>query len=251
MMMRHFFIALSLCVLMISSVVCPAMAQQSEPLSPLQIQSSSQRVPAGTKLQIAFNSAMDSRITEVGEPFTASLLGDLMVTSSQSGTQKVILPRGTLIRGRVDSVKRPGLFSRGGAITLNFDHVVTASGDLMPLDLNLSAENKEVKQFRGTHQLALYSDPGIGKKVRQGAQSGYQTFSKITDEGIEAGKNVAGGAGVLVTAPLGVIGGALGGAAVTTGKAAQAIFGRGDSISIKPGDKIFIDFGNAAILQTQ
>ena len=214
-------------------------------VSTLKIQAGSQKVPVGTMLTIAFNTPMDSKITNAGDVFTAVLTKDFMA-QGKSGERRMILPAGTMVRGRVNQVKRPTFFSHGGAIFLGFDHVVLPSGELLPLTLNLSTENTMVNQ-----QGALYSDPGIGRKVELGAEAGRKTFSGITDQGYQAGKQIAGGLGSIVTVPAAVIGGALAGTAVTTGKAAVAIVGRGESMVIKPGDTVTIDFGGSFTLPSE
>jgi len=213
--------------------------------SALKLETGSQKVPVGTMLTIAFNTPMDSKITNIGDPFTARLTNDFSVTG-RSGERRLILPAGTMVRGRVDQVKRPNFFSHGGAIFLAFDHVVLPSGELLPLTLNLSTENALVNQ-KG----ALYSDPGIGRKRERGAEDGSKTFHGITEQGFEAGKQIAGGLGSIVTVPAAVIGGALAGTAVTTGKAAVAIVGKGESMVIKPGDTVTIDFGGSFNLPTE
>ncbi len=221
----------------------PVMAPSAT--SALKIETGTQKVPAGTMLTVGFNTAMDSRTTNVGDVFNAYLTQDFTVRGEQA-TRKVVLPAGTTVRGRVNEVKRPSFFSRGGAIYLSFDHVVVPSGELLPLTLNLSTENTLVNK-----EGALYSDPGIGKKVQKGVEAGKQTFEGITTQGMEAGKQIAGGLGTLVTVPASVLGGALAGTAVTTGKAAVAVVGRGDSVIIKPGDTVTIDFGGSFNLPTE
>lgn len=196
-------------------------------------------------LTVAFNTAMDSKLTGTGDPFTAFITEDFTV-NGPNGLRRVVLPAGTVVRGRVSEVKRPTFFSHGGAIFLGFDHVVLPSGELLPLTLNLSTENTLVNK-----QGALYSDPGIGKKVHQGAEEGRKAFEHITDQGFQAGKQIAGGLGSIVTVPASVIGGALVGTGVTTGKAAVAVVGRGESVVIKPGDTITIDFGGSFNLPSE
>lgn len=242
------------CVMMTLALSQPALAQMTAPpptphteqpammpsaTSSLKIQTESQKVPAGTMLTIGFNTPMDSRVTNTGDVFNAYLTQDFTV-KGEHATRKVVLPAGTMVRGRVSQVKRPSFFSHGGAIFLSFDHVVVPSGELLPLTLNLSTENTIVNK-----QGALYSDPGIGKKVQQGVEAGKQTFGNITDSGIQSGKQIAGGLGSLITVPAAVIGGAVAGGAVTTGKAAVAVVGKGDSMVIKPGDTVTIDFGGS------
>ncbi|MEB3287898.1 MAG: hypothetical protein VKJ04_10385 [Vampirovibrionales bacterium] len=200
----------------------------------LTVGANTQRIPAGTFLNVRFNTTMDSKITPAGEPFTATILEDF------TANQQVILPVGTLVRGRVEQVKRPSFFSKGGSIFLTFDHVVLPTGDIMPLDLKLSTQNAQV-----TPQGGIYQDPGIPKKLGQSVNKGVGVFQKITESGIQTGKNTADGFGSIVTVPLAVVGGAIAGTAVTTGNTAVAIVGKGESAVIQPGDTVRIDFGGA------
>ncbi len=174
--------ALPFCLSMALMGWVPAPAQVTAPppsLTPsssssvLKIESGSQKIPAGTMLTVAFNTTMDSRVSNVGDPFHAYLTEDFTVKGDQA-TRRVVLPAGTTVRGRIQEVKRPSFFSRGGAIFLSFDHVVVPSGELLPLTLNLSTENTLVNK-----QGALYTDPGIGKKVQKGVELGKQTFEDI------------------------------------------------------------------------
>ena len=248
-----------------TSYAVPA-TEDSTAMSAIKINTASEKVPAGTMLTITFQTAMDSRITVSGEPFTAFLEDDLLSASPQNGgtAPHVILPRHTMLRGRIAKVQRPRLFSRGGSIQLVFDHVVLPSGDLLPLDLNLSAKNRYVKRLNTpkaapgtvpnatkTQQFVLYSDPGVKHKLHQSVSNGVQTLGRFKDAGIESGRDVAGGAGMLVTVPAAVVGGAIAGTAVTTGKSAQALIGRGESMVIRPGDKVNIDFGGAFTLPSE
>lgn len=201
-------------------------------------------VPSGTFLQVVFNSKMDARITETGEPFQAYLASDFK--DMNNGLERIILPKGTVIRGRVDKVQRPGYFSRGGAIFLTFDHAMAPSGELIPLKLNLSTQNTEVNK-----QGALYADPGIPTKLKDSVNYGVDTFSKSVDLGVEAGKDVGDGLGSIITVPVAVAGGAVVGTLMTTGKAAAAVVGKGDTVTIDPGDSVTIDFGGSFVLPSE
>ncbi len=246
-------------VLLISASPTTAWSQDSlpssSPITALKINTGTQKVPAGTMLKIMFNTAMDARITEAGEPFTAFIEKDFATKPLSSALERVILPKGTMVRGRIEEVRKPRFFSRGGTIRLSFDHVVLPSGDLLPLDLNLSARNDQVKRIRSAgesvEQYALYTDPGVGHKIHKGLESGVSTFNKIRKSGVDAGKDVAGGAGMILTVPAAVVGGAFAGGAVGTGKGVKAVFGRGDSVIIQPGDSVNIDFGGAFSLPTE
>lgn len=222
---------------------------------PLRVNSASQTVPEGTALSIAFASTLDSRISQLGEPFLAILKEDFTALDAD-GVARVILPRQTVVRGRLAEVKRPGLFSRGGSILLGFDHVALPSGELLPLDLSLSAQNETVRRLSpaGAPQgevYALYSDPGVAAKLRQSVQAGGATYERLKQAGIDTGKNVAGGLGMAVTVPVGILGGAVAGTAVTTGKGVMAVIGRGESMRIQPGDTVKIDFGGSFTLPSE
>lgn len=220
-------------------------ANPADASAPLQVGLSSKKVPAGTFLKISFNSNLDSKITEPGEPFTAMLTDDFSTQDSQ-GLTKLILPAGTMVRGRVEQVRRPGFFSRGGSIYLLFDHVVDTSGDQLPLDLKLSTVNTQVNQ-----QGALYTDPGIPTKLRRSVDRGVGVLKGLTQKGVEAGKDTADGLGQIITVPIAAIGGAVAGTAVTAGHSAASIVGKGDSVVIRPGDTVTIDFGGAFNLPVQ
>jgi hypothetical protein len=214
--------------------------------SSLKVETGSQRVPAGTLLNIVFQTALDSKTSQVGDPFVAYLAKDFVMAGETPGTQRIVLPMGTVIRGRVNSISRPGYFSRGGSMTLAFDHAMLPSGDLMPLNFNLSTDNDHVNKTG-----AIYDDPGVGQKVHSGLQRGKTVMTDMTDKGYQRGKNFAGGLGTIVTVPVAAVGGALAGAGVTTGRTAVALVGRGESAIIKPGDTMTIDFKGSVTLPSE
>jgi hypothetical protein len=238
---RFFISALGMALLLFASDATPAFSQVETPsaTSALKVGTDSRQIPAGTMLTIAFQTGMDSRVSNPGDPFISYITQDFtLVGAGPNNPRKVVLPAGTAIRGRVSEVKRPFLFSHGGSLGLSFDHVMLPSGDLMPITLNLSADNTMVNK-KGV----LYSDPGIGRKVGKGVEEGKKVFSGISERGMESGKRIAGGFGTIVTVPASIVGGAVAGTAVTTGKAAVAVVGKGDSMVIQPGDTMTIDFG--------
>lgn len=219
-------------------------ATPSTAATSLKIGTSAKTVPMGTHLKVVFNTTMDSRITTLGEPFSAFIADDFASTSD--GLKRIILPAGTLVRGRIEQVRRPSFFSRGGMIDLAFDHVVLPTGELMPLDLKLSTTNEMVNR-KGN----LYTDPGIQAKVQEGFQDGVGVFNNIKGKGVQAGQQIGDGLGQLVTVPAAIVGGTIAGAGVTAGKAAIAVVGKGDSVVVNPGDSVTIDFGGSFTLPAE
>jgi hypothetical protein len=236
---RHLAGILAGLVTVTTGLPLTAMAQNSA-MSAIKASSASEKVPAGTMLNISFLNQMDSKTVQPGAPFMATLSQDF------TSGERVLLPKGTLMRGRVQQVTRPGFFSKGGSLSLEFDHLVLPTGEQLPVSLNLSAENANVTKA-GT----LYTDPGIPTKLERSVDRGVDTFKDIRDKSIKAGKDIAGGLGMLVTVPAGVVGGAVGGTAVTTGKSVVSIIGRGDSVVINPGDTLNVDFGGAFTLPAE
>lgn len=206
---------------------------------PVEMGAISQQIPAGIRLKIRFATALDSRTTNAGDLFLAESAEDLWAS------EQLILPKGTAIRGRVHEVQRPGYFSKGGFIRLAFDHVVLASGELMPLSLDLDAASAKMDAKRN----GLYTDPGIGQKLNTSVDKGIEQFKEFHERGIQEGQNRGGGANMLLTVPTNTVAGVATGTAVTTVNAVRAVFGRGESVVVQPGEQFIIDLSKATTLQ--
>lgn len=208
---------------------------------PLEMESTSQQVPAGIQLPVIVETPLDSRTANAGDIFVVKASNDLWAG------EQLILPKGTTIRGRVETVERPGFFSKGGLMRLSFDHAVMPSGELRPLSLQLDAASAKLNQEKN----ALYTDPGIGSKLNTSVDKGVNQFNQFYERGIKAGQARGGGANMLLTVPTNTIAGVATGTAVTTGNAVKAIFGKGESVTLQPGDQLLIDFSQATTLQAQ
>ena len=243
--LKNQLIAVTACSLFIAPVFAQDMAPSSTSVNtPFTIGTTSSRVPAGTFLKVIFDSKMDARITETGEPFNAYLTDDF--TDVSNGLPRIILPKGTIIRGRIEKVSRPGYFSKGGSINLAFDHAMAPSGELIPLDLKLSTNNTEVNKSG-----ALYADPGVQHKLKESVNTGVDVFDQSVKLGVDAGKDIYDGVGGIITVPVAVAGGVVVGGLVTTGKAVGAVVGKGKTVTIEPGDSVTIDFGGAFTLPSE
>ena len=204
----------------------------------ISVDSSTQRIPVGTLLKLRFTAGLDSRFAQSGDPFTATLVDDL---SGQQGN--LLLPRGTALRGRVMLAKRSQWFGRGGEIDLAFDHVVLPNGDLAPLPIKLSRFNPVVSKT-GT----LYADPGLVPKLNKAGEEGGETFYKWLNGGVDYGKELGDGLGLILTVPVAAVGGAVHGSAVTAGKGLSALVGKGDSVQLKPDDVLILELTQPVVL---
>ena len=88
------------------------------PSGPVQINDSSYGTLAvGQELDVRLQSALSSETSTVEQRFEATTAVDLM----QNG--RALVPAGSVVRGVVSDVKRPGRINRVGSLTLSFDQI--------------------------------------------------------------------------------------------------------------------------------
>jgi hypothetical protein len=75
-------------------------------------------IPVGQELDVRLQTALSSETSTVEQRFEATTAVDLM----QNG--RVLVPAGSVVRGVVSDVKRPGRVDRVGSLTLSFDQMV-------------------------------------------------------------------------------------------------------------------------------
>lgn len=181
-------------------------------------------IPVETRLKLVLEYPLDARTSQPGDIFEAHVRDDLFLGRS------LLLPRGSLVRGRVIEVTRPRLISRAARIGLRLEQIATPAGEVIPLDAKLEFE-KGVTNLRG--QL----DPGTSLATR--VEGSVKTVT---------GLNSTGGARAgLMAANVAT----LGAPAVATliGSSAVALFRSGDNVSLQPGQEIEVLLTNDLGLQ--
>jgi hypothetical protein len=78
-------------------------------------------VPVGTEFDVRLSRALSSATAQVEDRFEATTAVDL-----REGN-RVIVPAGSVMRGIVSSVKRPGRVDRTGALTVAFDRITVGT----------------------------------------------------------------------------------------------------------------------------
>jgi hypothetical protein len=168
----------------------------SGPGTALKIGAQSTTLPTETRLKLVLECSVDAKESKPGDIFEAHVKDDLAV-----GTQ-LLLPRGSLVRGRVVEVARPRLISRAAKIGLKLEQIVTPTGEVIPLDAAL--------EFRkGTSNEKGQLDPGTSFGSRHGA---------------------------LMAANIATLGAPA--AATLIGSSAVALFRSGDNVSLSPGQEL-------------
>jgi hypothetical protein len=213
----------------------------------------SQTIPTGTILPLKVDTPLDARTSQVGDPVFSRLATDLMVQASPQKPVRVVLPKGTTIRGRVTGVKKPRWFSRGGWMTLHFDHCVLPDGNLLPLSLTLSASNDNAREELGSEAaqtgqhatIGLYQDPGVGQKLKEDVVYSTEKARQLAKAGIAKGEELGGRTGKVIATPIAAIGGAAVGAGTVLGESTKSLVTPGESVVIEPGTVLLVDFGGS------
>jgi hypothetical protein len=106
------------------SVSTPA---QTAPAGPTEVNASQPGViPVGQEIDVRLQTALSSETAKPEQRFEATTAVDV----TQDG--RVLVPAGSVVRGVVSAVKRPGTVDRVGSLTLSFDQM-TARGRNYPI----------------------------------------------------------------------------------------------------------------------
>jgi hypothetical protein len=192
--------------------------------SALKADLASTTLPVETRLRLVLETPVDAKTSTPGNIFEAHVKDDLFVGST------LLLPRGSLVRGRVFEVTKPRLLSRAAKIGLKLEQIVTPTGEVIPLDAALEFQ----KGF--TNQKGQF-DPGtnFGSRVEGNVKSVTGMNSTGTARGALIAANVATlGAPAIATA--------IGGSAI-------AIFRSGDNVSLAVGQELEVQLTNDLGLQ--
>jgi hypothetical protein len=190
----------------------------------LKVGAQSTTIPTQTHLKLVLEYPIDAKSSQAGDIFEAHVKEDLFIGNS------LLLPRGSLIRGRISEVSRPRLVSRAGKIGLKLEQVVTPTGEVIPLDAALEFK-------KGTTNVKGQLDPGtnFGTRVEN-------DFKSVTGLNATGSKRNA-----LIAANVATLGAPA--AATVIGSSAIALFRSGDNINLAPGQELEILLTNDLGLQ--
>jgi len=180
---------------------------------------SSSTVPVSTRFKLVLESAVDARTSSPGDIFEAHVKDDMYLGTT------LLLPRGTLVRGRVANVVKPRLLSRAAKIGLRLEQMVTPAGDVTPLDAML-----EFKKGMTNKKGELDPGTSFGTKVEKNVRS-------VTGLN-ENGKNN----NALLAANIATLGAPA--VATALGSSAIALFSQGDNVSLAPGQELELQLTN-------
>lgn len=172
-------------------------------------------LPVQTHMKLIVEYPVSATSSHPGDLFEGHVKEDLFFGRT------LILPRGSLVRGRVSEIFKPRLLSRAGKIGLKLDQIVTPTGEVIPLDASLEFQ-------KGTTNKMGQLDPGTNFGTR--VESSVRTVSGLDQTGAARG--------ALVAANIATLGAPI--VATAIGSSAIAIFRSGDNISLSPGQELEI-----------
>lgn len=147
-----------------------------------QTDSSIYQIPAGTVIRVQMDNEINSKVSSVGDTFTATLAAPVIIN------ERNVLPPGTIIEGRVTKVKRASLGRKNGILEVSFQTMLMSDGAKREIEGILVKELK-VKSSQTTNVLTIIGGTAIGGL--------FGAVSKVENGGL-IGAGVGAGAGTSV-----------------------------------------------------
>lgn len=149
-------------------------------------------LPVGTLIRVSLDKSISTETARKGEPFTAHLTADLQRRG------KVLIPTGSLLRGRITEVREGKTFGASAMLRLQPDSVTLPDGTRLPL----AAEVIDFDHTQDSYQNSKISGEGnIVANQHVGAKLG--ALGLTTGSAAVAGAVLGGGVGAVVGAGIG------------------------------------------------
>ena len=207
--MRPSMPTLSVAALLLGAVLCLSAPQDQQPQAD-RGNDPEVVIPAGTVLPITLTSFLNTRNSQAGDSFYSETIHHVFIN------QRLVIPRGALVRGTVTEVVRPGKVKGKGRLAVRFDSVELPNGVSRPL----------VASLRSIH------GPGL-EKLDRTRESVEMDSTKGADAGAVASTTAQG-------AVIGAISDGWTGTGIGAGVGAAAglvatLFVRGPELVLQPG----------------
>jgi len=173
-------------------------------------------VPAGTVIPIVLSAYLNTRGSQVGDTFYADTLYPIWIQ------QRLVIPKGSTIKGTVTEVVRPGRISGRGRLAIRIDSLILPNG----VTRDLAAA------FRGIHGAG-------GEQLDRATETIQNDSSGGTDVATVAGSSAQGAIiGAIADHGTGAAIGAGAGAAAGT---ALVLLSRGRDLVLPPGTQFDVE----------
>jgi len=203
---------------MIGLIIVAALLQQPSQRGPRSLDIDPSKVqppvvvPAGTVIPVTLTSRISTKNARDGDGIYGKTVFPITVNN------KVVIPEGSFVRGKVTEIRRPGRVKGKGELTLNFQTLVLPGGITVPIYTSLG---------------------GVGGAGERKGEATVQGDSSKGEDAKTVGTTAAQGALIGVIADRGrgaAVGGGVGAAAGT----AAVLLTRGKDLVLEPGTTIEI-----------
>jgi type IV secretion system protein VirB10 len=201
---------------MIAWIVLSALLQQLGPrnidVDPARIQPPVV-VPAGTVIPITLTSSVSTKTSRDGDGVYGKTSFPVTIDN------KIVIPEGSYVRGKITEIKRPGKVKGKGELTLNFQTLVLPSGVTLPIYTTLG---------------------GAGGAGSRRGEATVQGDSSKSEDAKTVERTTVEGAGIGAIGSRTVKGAGIGGAVGAGAGAAAVLLTRGQDLVLGPGTTIEI-----------
>ncbi|MBM3791603.1 MAG: hypothetical protein FJW35_14815 [Acidobacteria bacterium] len=149
-------------------------------------------VEKGTRLVLQLNDHLSSKLTREGDVFTATVVSPVLLKD------RLVIPKGSLVTGRVSRVQRPGRFRGKAMMNLIFETVRIPGKEPLAIVASLTRIDPEGKTATGSEG-AVTGEGSAGKDAAGVAKPG------LAGAGI--GALIGGGKGAAIGAGAGAVAG--------------------------------------------
>jgi hypothetical protein len=207
-------IAFSAFLLLVLSISMAWAALPQEPAR--ESQTEEMTVPEGTIIPIVLTAYLNTRNSQVGDSVYADTTYPIWIQ------QRLVIPKGSTIRGTVTQVERPGRIKGKGRLAIRFDEILLPNG--VKRDL--------IAAFRGIHGPGDESLDRKSETVTAGGSKGTDAGTVVgtTSEGAIIGAIADRGSGAAIGAGVGAAAGI-----------ATVLFTRGRDLVLRPGTQFDLE----------
>ena len=179
--------------------------------------SSETTVPEGTLIQLELNDHLSSKLNHEGDTFTATVTVPLYVS------ERLVVPRGSLVTGNISRIIRPGRFKGKAVMNLLFQSIRLPGKGEVPILASLA----RLDSSKGSAKVV--SESGVAGEGSAGRDVVRVATPSLAGAGI--GSLAGGGAGSAIGAGIGAAVG-LGTVFTTRGKDLEILRGSGMEIRL-------------------
>ena len=201
---------------MIAWIVLSALLQQQGPRSldvdPAKIQPAVV-VPAGTVIPITLTSRVSTKDSRDGDGIYGRTTFPITINN------KIVIPEGSYVRGKISEIRRPGRVKGKGELALNFQTLVLPSGITIPIYTSLG---------------------GTGGAGERKGEATVQGDSSKGEDAKTVERTTVEGAGIGAIGARTVKGAGVGGAGGAAAGAAAVLLTRGQDLVLGPGTTLEI-----------